>query len=339
VSLGKVFHGGVPAGPNDDFPASWSEMPWIAPNTNRWCTYHANAPGCEKLASHGVSEDVLAEFPLIDTQVADEAIRKLEAYSETGEPWFLGVGFQKPHLPFTFPSRLLEHYPPVMGEALPTNQYAPPGLPPIAWQNSGELKNYEQVGETGWAGAINEVMGQDLVSELRRGYFASLSHMDEEVGRVLGALDATGQRNNTIVILFGDHGYQLGEHTMWVKHSNFHLATHVPLIVSVPPSLLKAGTASLQAGPTIVSKPVEIVDVYPTLADFAGLEVPSVCPPDSSAVELCTEGNSLRPLIDATVEDLEVVQWKRAAFSQYIRACQGEQLGCHGYSMQTRRWR
>jgi len=144
--------------------------------------------------------------------------------------------------------------------------------------------------------------------ELIRGYNAATSHTDAQVGRVLDELDRLGLRDKTVVVLWGDHGWQLGEHGQWCKHTNFEVATRSPLIVSVPGA--KASGAKSDAL-------VEFVDIYPTLCDLCGLPTPDTL-----------EGTSMGPLLDARDRS-----WKPAVFSQYPR---GKAMG---HSMRTDRYR
>ena len=155
-------------------------------------------------------------------------------------------------------------------------------------------------------------LADDLARRLKHGYYAAVSYMDAQMGRVLDELDRLGLRNNTIIILWGDHGWKLGEHDAWCKHSNVENDTWAPLILSVP-GMKTAGkhTDAL----------VEFVDVYPTLAELAGLPLPGHL-----------EGASFCPVLDDPNRP-----WKTAAFSQYPRGVRGQPL--MGYTMRTDRYR
>jgi iduronate 2-sulfatase len=144
---------------------------------------------------------------------------------------------------------------------------------------------------------------------LIHGYYACVSFLDAQVGRLLGELDRLGLRDNTAVILWGDHGWKLGDYGAWCKHTNFELDTHVPMILSLPGQKNAGGATSAL---------VEYVDIYPTLAEACGLEVPAQC-----------EGKSMLPLVENPRRT-----WKAAAFSQYPRGG-----GIMGYTMRTERWR
>jgi iduronate 2-sulfatase len=155
----------------------------------------------------------------------------------------------------------------------------------------------------------------DLARQLKHGYYAAISYTDAQVGKVLAELDRLDLRKNTIVILWGDHGWKLGEHDAWCKHSNCENDTNAPLILSVP-GMKNAGAKT--------NSIVEYVDIYPTLTELAGLPLPKHL-----------EGLSFKPLLDDPTRP-----WKQAAFSQYPRA--GGKTGAGqlmGYAMRTERYR
>jgi arylsulfatase A-like enzyme len=168
----------------------------------------------------------------------------------------------------------------------------------------GELRTYDGV-------PPGRHLPDDYARQLKHGYYAAVSYMDAQIGRMLAELDRLGLRDNTIIVLWGDHGWKLGEHDAWCKHSNVENDTRAPLIVSAP-GMKAAGkrTAAL----------VEFVDIYPTLAELAGLPLPGHL-----------EGTSFKPLLDNAGQS-----WKTAAFSQYPRSQSG---GLMGYSMRTDRYR
>jgi len=221
---------------------------------------------------------------LPDGELASKAIAAMRAVR--GKPFFLAVGFSKPHLPFVAPRKYYDLYP-AEGIELAANPSPPQDVPAIAMHNSGELRQYADVPATGR-------IPDGKARELRRGYYASVSYVDAQIGRVLAELDRLGLTERTVVVLWGDHGFHLGEHGVWNKHSNFEVATRTPLIFSVPwQKTVNARTANL----------VELVDVYPTLCELAGVPLPEGL-----------EGTSLVPLLDDPRRAV-----KRAAFSQYPR--------------------
>jgi len=229
-----------------------------------------------------------------DGMNADKAIEALNELKDT--PFFLAVGFFKPHLPFNAPKKYWDRYKP-SDIQLAKNPFAPKDSPKIAWTDWGELRKYHGMPRTG-------KMPDDLARQLIHGYYACVSYTDAQIGRVLDELDRLGLRENTVVVLWGDHGWKLGDHGMWCKHTNFELDTHVPLIISAPGMTARGKhTRAL----------TEFVDIYPTLCDLCGLEKPAHL-----------QGTSAAPLLEDPTQP-----WKRAAFSQYPK---GQIMG---YSMRT----
>lgn len=324
-SFGKIYHGGL------DDPQSWSAPAWFpdGPGYGKPETLAALTEKRLQMKAEGKSENrkVLRKDPktgtvlkraipkhrvrgpaweapdvpdneLPDGKTADRAIQVMRESKD--EPFFLAVGFVKPHLPFVAPKKYFDLYPPEKIK-LAKNPHPPKDMPDIASTNWGELRNYEGMPPKG------PVSDEDA-RRLIRAYYAAVSYIDAQVGRLMNELDRLDLRNNTVVVLWGDHGWQLGEHGFWCKHTNFELAARAPLIV--------AGTTQKQKGAQSNAL-VEFVDIYPTLCELAGLPLPSGL-----------EGTSLVPLLDDPDRP-----WKPAAFSQYPR---GKIMG---YSMRTDRYR
>ena len=239
---------------------------------------------------------------LPDGKTATNAIKALGEVKD--KPFFLAVGFVKPHLPFVAPKKYFDLYPLEQIE-LPKDNKPPQGSPGHAVTNFGELRTYEGMPED--PSPVEPQQARELI----RAYYASVSHMDAQVGRVIAELDRLGLRDNTIIVLWGDHGWHLGEQGQWCKHTNFENATRTALIVSVPGGHAKPGAKT--------DALVETVDLYPTLCELAGL-------PKTNGLE----GTSLVPLIKDPSR-----AWKPAAFSQYPR--EGRKV--MGYSIRTDRYR
>jgi iduronate 2-sulfatase len=297
-AMGKIYH------PGYDDKRSWS-VPWQTPNAPTYALKNAvpekdedkpkskNGPAFE-------SADVADNF-YKDGMVADLAVSTLRGLKGKSEPFFLGVGFAKPHLPFVSPQRYWDLYDPAK-IALAPNPFHPKDAPEYALTSSGELRNYHGMPAQG-------PIPDDLARKLRHGYYAAISYTDAQIGKVLDELDRQGLRQNTIIVLWGDHGWKLGEHGEWCKHSNVENDANAPLLLSVP-GMKNVGKHSRAL--------VEFVDIYPTLADLAGLPLPAHL-----------EGLSIKPLLENPNR-----LWKRAAFSQYPR---GQKV--MGYSMRTDRYR
>ncbi len=289
-AYGKLYHSGL------DDPASWSVLPKGA----KTGIPQKLTPPQTKAGSRGPAwESVEADdSSLADGQTADKAIETLKKLK--GKPFFLGVGFVKPHLPFIAPRKYYDLFKDV-ALPMPRNPYPPKDAPPMAATGFGELRYYRDVPSKG-------PIDQKMTGELIRGYYAAVSYTDALIGRVLAALDELGLRDDTIVVLWGDHGWKLGEHGAWCKHTNYEIDTRTTLMVNAP----GVGTPGSKTDAL-----VETVDLYPTLVELAGL------PPSEGL-----EGASFAPLLADPKRP-----WKKAAFSQYPR---GPNMG---YAMKTDRYR
>jgi len=230
-----------------------------------------------------------------DGHMADRAIEEIRNKDE--RPLFLAVGFRKPHLTFVAPKKYWDLYDPE-SIVIPSHD-DPLGAPEVAFTNWGELRNYHGVPREG-------DVSDDLARNLIHGYRACVSYIDAQLGRILDELQKQGLLENTLVVLWGDHGWKLGEYGDWCKHTNFELDTHVPMIYCGP------GVPEGKRSKALV----EYVDIFPTLADACGLDVPDV------------EGISSVPLFKDPSRP-----WKKAAFSQYPRA------GGMGYTLRSGNWR
>ncbi len=228
---------------------------------------------------------------------AREGLKRLAADSQ---PFFLAVGFSKPHLPFNAPEKYWKLYD-NESVSLPGNPYPPADAPAYALHSNGELRSYSGVP---W----NNEISDELTLELRQGYYACVSYIDSLLGDLLNDLDHLGLRDNTIIVFWSDHGFKLGEHGLWHKHTNFELDCRVPLMISTPGYRTGQRTGSL----------VELLDLYPTLCDLAGLPVPSDL-----------EGTSLRPVLENPNTSI-----REFARSQYPR---GRDI--MGYTIKTDRYR
>jgi iduronate 2-sulfatase len=211
-----------------------------------------------------------------DTTAADRSLAIMESHK--GEPFFMGVGFVRPHLPFVAPSRFYDLYP-LDSIPLPNN---PAGdlddIPKAAQSVRPQLWNHMR-------------MDPPRIKEALRGYYASTSYMDDQMGRVMAGMEKLGLADNTIVVFWGDHGWHLGEHTRWQKMSLMEESVRVPLIIAEP---------GRKGNGRRCNSLVEFVDLYPGLAEMCGLQPPAGL-----------EGQSLVPLLDNPSR-----RWKKAAFTQ-----------------------
>jgi len=272
-AMGKIFH--VGHGNHED-PASWSVPHW-GPKTGPAGGYvlkenrpahltreealFSNIPPSEaaKLPRGAPTECAdVSDSTYADGRIADEAIRRLRAAKgKPDQPFFLAVGFLKPHLPFVAPKKYWDLYDPA-SLPLPALKDPPEGAPAFAPTTWGELRQYSDIPPTG---PLDDAKARHLI----HGYHAAVSYMDAQLGRVLDELDRLGLAQNTIILLWGDHGWHLGDHGMWCKHTNYEQAARIPLIVCAP----GVGQAGVKTGAL-----AETVDIYPTLCELAGLPVP-----------------------------------------------------------------
>lgn len=307
IGMGKIFHPGAPSG-HDDIKYSWS-LPY----------FHGNNKVSSGNSWH--SFENISDNDLRDGQIADKAVEtlkeiKLNRTKGDKTPFFLATGFHKPHLPFFAPSKYYDMYPPADEISLPMNPNAPKDMPPIAWctsvglrsryadtkkYDSHECTNNATVSMTG-----DKCHFSDTDTRLlRRGYYACLSYTDAQVGRVLAELESQGLAANTIIVLWADHGWKLGEHNMWTKMTNLEDDTHVPFMLRVP-GVTDSGMRT--------DALVELIDIFPTLTELAGLSLPPLCPEDDKDLLACVEGSSAASLLKDPKQE-----WKKAAFSQFPR--------------------
>ncbi len=301
ISLGKVYHA-----KNDDFPQGWSEEPWFPPGGHYHTKEAIDAIIQRPEKNKGIigpSSENGGDIPdntYRDGKVADRAITRLEGFAKTPEkPFFLAVGFSKPHLPFVAPAKYWDLYQRDQ-ISVPSKQPAK-NAPAYARSRWMELRHYTDMKKRG------KVLDDEKTRELIHGYYATVSYMDSNVGRVLDTLEKLELKENTIVILWGDHGWYLGDFGNWCKHTNEEIATRVPMIISVPGKDGGHKTAAL----------TELVDIFPTLCELSNLPVPEHC-----------QGDSFNKLLDNPN-----MNWKEAAYSQYHKS------KYRGTSVRTKDWR
>ena len=321
AACGKINHGVFPNGmaPKWDVmgdPKSWS-VPAFRPGPRYYYTEEGvtaaqgifkkkfpkrDIDGWDQYLVFGPLEEAapVADDVLYDGQVAKRAVEYLEEFGEKGEPFFLAVGFIKPHSPYIAPKKYFDLYEREEIKLAELQEW-PKGAPKIAGHGSGEKRRYTDQPKRGEFSYANQ-------RETKHAYYACISYIDAQVGRVLDALTQNGLAENTVVILWSDHGYHLGEKGLWGKTTNYELDTRVAMVCRKP-GMKSAGKTSKAL--------VELVDVYPSLVDLCGLEVGKQL-----------EGLSFSPLLD----DLGM-EWKEAAFSQFSRG------KVRGYAMRTEAYR
>jgi arylsulfatase A-like enzyme len=295
---GKIFHLGVPAGTESrDDPKGW-DFGTPFKDERPYPPSRESAVKVKTGRKQGLpwQEIPCTDDDLVDGNFAREAIAWLER-RDRAKPFFLAVGFHRPHLPLVAPAKYFDLYPleSIVLPKEPDNDEADIPLP----ARNGSVEQY----------AMTATPEQRRASI--RGYLATVSYMDAQAGRVLDALKRLGVADNTIIVVSGDHGWHLGEHGLWHKRSLFEQSARVPFIIHAP-GVNGNGQSS--------SSLVELLDIFPTLCDLAGLKPPAVL-----------QGKSLRPVLNdprATVHD--------AAFTQARR---GANASNWGRSVRTARWR
>jgi iduronate 2-sulfatase len=264
ISNGKVYHH-----KNDDSQA-WDEI-WHPDGNSRDYLLPENIKLDSREGKRGMPFEAadVEDGEYRDGKIAGKGIRDLKKLKEAGKPFFLALGFMKPHLPFNAPKKYWDLY--ERNEInLPENYLQPESTPKEAFHSFGELRSYASVPPKG---PVSEEMAKKLI----HGYYACVSYVDAQIGRVLEELENLGLTENTIVVLWGDHGWNLGDHMLWCKHCTFESSLHVPLIIKVPGKTNGTKTQSI----------TEFIDIYPSLCDLAGIEKPSHL-----------EGESFVPLIE-----------------------------------------
>lgn len=278
ASNGKVYHHAT-----DDAKA-WSQQPWRPKTSSIWWALEENrALGSGKSRGPAYESTDLPDEIYPDHQICDKTLADLRRLAKQDKPFFLACGFFRPHLPFVAPQKYWDLYP-TNQVTLPNNMFFPQGLPKAFNYTWGEMRAYHGIPKQG---QVSEAIARQLI----RGYRACVSFVDAQVGRLLDELTRLGVDGNTIIVLWGDHGWQLGEHGFWCKHTNFEVATRTPLLIVAPG--IKGGRESRQL--------VEFVDIYPTLCDLANLPKPDHL-----------HGKSMYPLLID-----EEAEHKRAVFTRH----------------------
>ncbi len=221
----------------------------------------------------------------IDGQTALKSIEDLKQFKANGQPFFLAVGFVKPHLPFNAPKKYWDLYD-QNSITLPENATFPESAPKRAKHKWGELRSYIDIPKTG---SIPDAIAKKLI----HGYYASVSYVDAQIGLLITSLTELGLRENTVIVLVGDHGWSLSEHGLWAKHSNFEVALQVPLIISDSRLPNAARTNSI----------AELVDIYPTLCELTAGESPTHL--QGSSLVSALEGP------DTIFKDMALARWQK----------------------------
>ena len=308
--MGKIYHTGH-GNQNDDL--SWSAKHWTANKiVNKRTAINAGdtvkletcypSVGDKKIAWYN---SPMPEGMHDDALTTTHALERMEALKDN--PFFLAVGLQKPHLPFVAPQKYWDLYDP---KQLSIPKQSKPATPSYSFTNWGELRKYYDMPSSGF-------MNDEDALNLIHGYYACVSFIDAQVGRLVEKLKQLDLYDTTIIILWGDHGYKLGDYGDWCKHTNFEVDTRIPVIIRAPQETSVRG---IKSGAII-----ETVDIYPTLCSLAGFKAPDHLQGSSFAEALFKE--------DFT--------WEEVAISQYPRQkkIDGKNTPIMGYSMRTPQYR
>jgi len=323
VAYGKIFHNPFPDAASWDEPTHNAEdvIGYSEENRAKLTEYRA------KMKAAGKSNDAITRMRGPATEVQEQpddknfdgkqtgdALLKMRELAAGSAPFFLAVGYIRPHLPFITPRKYWDLYDRA-SLPLAANGYLPHGAPAVAFGDRSLGGFYELRGYLDYADApspFERPLTEAQQRELKHGYYASVSFIDAQVGRLLAGLEDLGLAKNTIVVLWSDHGWKLGEHNGWCKQTVYEIDTRAPLMIRAPGAAANGQKCRAM---------VEFVDIYPTLCELAGLSVPK-----------SLQGKSLVPLLgdaSASVKD--------AAFSQFPR--KHEDRDYMGYAMRTDRYR
>ncbi|OAI56541.1 hypothetical protein AYO49_00620 [Verrucomicrobiaceae bacterium SCGC AG-212-N21] len=312
-SIGKIYHVGIDDDASWTIPAAQGAKPRFSPETAeavKKLTEEARAQG-QVLAKTGKwSRNTVvppfeavdcADEDLLDGDAANMGIAQLREHAKTPDkPFFLAVGFANPHVPWISPKKYWDLYDPAKFE-LAKNEFLPKGAPAFAATSGNDFRGYK--------GVPAGILPEDYKRQCLHGYYAAISYVDAQVGRLLATLEETGLAKNTIVVFWSDHGYYMGEHTWWgAKHNNYEGATRNCFILATP--VMKTAGTKTQAL-------AQAVDIAPTLTELCGL-------PGSDGFQ----GKSLKPVLDDPNANVNT-----AAFSWYPKE------GWLGVAMRTDKWR
>jgi len=289
-SNGKIYHY------NDDDSLAWDKK-WFPKGNIRNYQLQKNITdneGAGQAQGGAISHEMaqVNDTAYFDGKIAQKGIADLHALKNKKEPFFLALGFMKPHLPFNAPKKYWDLYDRNKIE-LPKSYIQPKSTPRKAFHNFGELRQYNNVPKKGDIPA-------DLAKELIHGYYACVSYVDAQIGLVLDELKHLELEEDTIVILWGDHGWNLGDHKLWCKHVTFETALRTPLLIKVPGKTKGEKTEAI----------TEYIDIYPSLVELVGLETPDT-----------VEGKSFVPIINGEGSDKD---WAVSKFKDAVTLIKGD---------------
>ncbi|WP_282055879.1 sulfatase [Maribacter luteus] len=290
IANGKVYHNGK------DNVSSWNSI-WFPEGNIRNYQLEENIKdnGNANLAVAGATAFEMAEVEdtaYFDGKIAQKGIADLKKLKNKNKPFFLALGFMKPHLPFNAPKKYWDLYDRSKIE-LPESYLQPESTPKEAFHNFGELRNYGNIPKQG-------DVPDDLAKELIHGYYACVSYVDAQIGLVLDELKRLELEEDTIIVLWGDHGWNLGDHKLWCKHVTFETALKAPLIIKVPGKTKGQKTDAI----------IEYIDIYPSLVELIGIESPKTL-----------DGQSFVPILNGETPEKD---WAVSKFKDAVTLIKGD---------------
>ena len=317
ISVGKIFHHA------EDHVDGWSEQPLRSKQRQYFnkkeqqasiARYKEKYPNSNRGERGPASESAEVDGNQYgDGESATAAIKKLEQFAENpDQPFFLALGFYKPHLPFTAPKKYWDMYDRddikvAQNNTMPTN------VPKVALHSSGELRAYSDIPPNG---PVDEAKAKELI----HGYRACVSFIDAQLGRVLAKLDETGLAESTTIVLWSDHGWQLGEHGLWNKHSCFETSMWTPLIISAP----RDKTIKQNQRATGI---VELIDLYPTVCELAGVELPDNLDGESLVRLLRDPSAEGKPFAIGRYKSGDTIRTSDFRYSEFRGKAKGQIIG------------
>ena len=300
LANGKVFHH------KPDCEDSWSEPVWTP--KGRWRDYQTAAniklgsQDNKKFLANATELADVDDYTYIDGKVAKKSIDDLAKLRDMNQPFFLAAGFRKPHLPFNAPKKYWEMYDKAAIRAA-ENPYIPKGAPAASIHDSFELRAYKDIPDTG-------KISDQKAKQLKHGYYECVSYFDALIGELITELKQLKLYDDTIIILWGDHGFQLGEHTMWCKHCNYETSLKAPMIVRVP-----GMNNNIQ-----IDGLTEFVDIYPSLCELVGLNFPTHLEGDSFVPLLNGSKQKLKDAVFSRFGEGESVRTERYLYTEFVNA-------------------
>ena len=287
ISNGKLYHH------NNDDSLAWNNI-WFPKGNTRNFLLEKNIKKntASNFRGDAFESAEVEDNAYFDGKIAQKGIADLRQLKEGKQPFFLALGFMKPHLPFNAPKKYWDLYNRNNIE-LPESYVQPETTPKEAFHNFGELRNYGNIPRKG---EINDQLAKELI----HGYYACVSYVDAQIGLVLDELKRLELDDDTIVILWGDHGWNLGDHKLWSKHVTFETALRTPLMIKVPGKTKGKKTEAI----------TEFIDIYPSLVELVGLDIPDT-----------VEGISFVPILNGETPKKD---WAVSKFKDAVTLIKGD---------------